>query len=127
MAAGLRQRRRPARPARTALIASRKLLDLARIAHAQAPAFRQCRAWWKPTRSICCTATREQPDQWRSGYLPETASRRFKLLPMAFGGIPTKDLGSRLHCFERVGSCHPTSPRNRLTAASTPPRMRCAN
>ena len=36
MAAGLRQRRRPARPARTALIAIRRLLDPARIAHARA-------------------------------------------------------------------------------------------
>ena len=35
MAAGLRQRRRPARPVRTALIARRRLLDPARSGHAQ--------------------------------------------------------------------------------------------
>lgn len=127
MAAGLRQRRRPAGPARTALIASRKSLDPARIAHPQAAVFRHCKAWWKRTRSIRCAATRAPLDRWRSGYRPETANSLFKLLLMAFGGVATELLDSSWHRFERFGSCRATFPRACLTAASTQPRVRFVN
>ena len=130
MGAGLRERRRPAQPARTALNASRRLLNPARIAYAQAGAgceFGHCKAWLKPTRSICCTATRAQPDRRCSGCCNETANSRFKLLMMALRDVATNHPDSSLQCFERVDSSRPASPRACLTDASTQPCIRIAD